>query len=296
MAQQQVQQEAERMASLHELGALQREYRIHVGYLLSCLALLYLIPSFFVVVMLIIFIKMDGLWIAVPVVIIASLGAHILVSWFQSIYQNRHSRKSLYTHGLLAVRCQGQQIMASEAIHWRDIAIIWHDVKRSNKGRSFHSYRLQRSDKAFFGQDVDKGCDQALFLGRIDQNLGEHVERMVLPYLWPSVLSAYEQGSPVVFGPLTLYTNGIQSPASFLPWSWFERFIEDNSEGRLFIIPKKGRFSGLKRVWAYVPSVQGEEGTSLQPIHPWAVVPYAQLPNLALFLRLIQFITETPGY
>lgn len=294
MTRQQVQQEVERIANLHELGALQRDYRLHIGCLLSILIPTYLISFSFIVVMLIIAIKFAGLW-AVPsliLVLLACIWAYGLVIGFRSIHQNRHSGKFLYTHGLLAMRYQDQQIRVSEAIHWRDIAIIWHDIKRGYRGRPFHLYRLQRSDGSFFGQDVDKDCDQGnIHFGPLDRSLGKHVERMVLPYLWPLILSAYEQGSPVEFGPLTLHANGIQSQSSFLPWSWFERLAEDNSEGQLFIIPKKGKFAGLRRVWTRVPSVQGKEVAYLQPINPWAVVPYAQVPNLYLFLCLIQSIT-----
>jgi len=298
MAQQQVQQEAERIANLHELGAIQREYRTHIGYLLLGLILFYSIPFFLIVVTLIDIFKTALLPFLALAICIWTWG---LVSWFRSIHRNRHSGTFLYTHGLLAVRCQGQQIMASEVIHWRDIAIIWHNVKRGNRGESSHSYRLQRSDGAFFGQSVDKERKQVkasirgMYHGTVSRKLGEHIERMVHPYLWPLVLSTYEQGSPVEFGPLTLYTSGIQSPNSFLPWSGFERFAEDNFEGRLFIIPKKGRFAGLKQFWAYVPPVQGEAGAYLQPIHPWAVVPYAQIPNLALFLRLMESIRGNPS-
>ena len=50
-----------------------------------------------------------------------------------------------------------------------------------------------------------------------------------------------------------------------------------------------------KEVWAYVPSVQGKAGAYLQAIHPWAMVPYVQIPNLALFLRLMESITGNPA-
>lgn len=305
MAQQQVQQEAEQLASLHELGALQQEYdKNNIGCVLTCLALFHLIPLAFLVTPLIIIFKASGPW-NFPFVFFALIICLFIFSRvslvFRPIHRDRHSRRFLYTHGLVVVKCQDEQIVASEATHWREITTIWHDVHHVKSGRSsrhVHIYNFQRSDGSYFGARLDEAFasmrspDTDTPSSQFREPVGKEIERKTLPYLWPSVISAYERGLPARFGPLTIHTGGIQHQDHFLPWDSFERFIEDNTGGRLFILPKEGLdFSALKQVWACVPPTPTSRIAYLHPLQSWATVPYAEIPNLALFLRLAESIT-----
>jgi hypothetical protein len=198
---------------------------------------------------------------------------------FLNAYNLCHSRGFLYENGYMVVKCAGEQIVASETIHWRDIAIIWHDVKRSTSSHRSssgfssksttitHTYTFQRWDGNFFGNVI--GNNEGKMNNRV---LGKHIEQMTLPYLIPQAISIYRRGFPVNFGPLVLHMGGIEYQGRFLPWSDFDCLNMNESYGTLSILQKGSPgFGGFKK--------------------PWATLPYIQVPNLAVLYHLILSIT-----
>jgi hypothetical protein len=293
MAQQKVQQEAEHLASLHELGTLLEEYDNYpISGLLTCLTVILLLPSPWFVFFLIATFKTNGPWSISFGIIALVTGLWILgiIFMLRQTYQKRHSRRFLYTHGLVFVKCQDEQVITSEAIHWHEIATIWHEVRRRRRSRSV-MYTFQRSNGEIFGEREGKGVGD-LWHRASKRTLGQYIEQETLPYLRPEAMRAYEQGQPVRFGPLRLQASGIYYQNNFLPWEFFERLIEDDSEGRLLILPKTGQtFFGGKMVWACVPSTPNSRVASLHAVWSWATVPFEQIPNLALFVHLVESLT-----
>src|SRR5438876_2387913 len=277
MVQQQVQQEAVRLSNHHQLGVLQKEY----GW--NTCGVVFLIVFFTLWIGMTLSFFLIGIGIAIT-------GRNILPVFFSLIafamfllgvmiirhyYQLRHSQVFLYEYGYVAVKCGDEQIVASEAIHWRDIAIIWHRVKRSTSRSSSgsesttitHIYTLQRLDGTLVGSSLGKNAETTL-----DSTLGRHIEQMTLPYLLPQAITIYQQGWPVHFGPLTLHAGGIEYQVKVLPWSDFDRLNMNESYGQLSILQKGGQqFLGYKK--------------------PWATLPYIQVPNLVVFQNLILSIT-----
>jgi hypothetical protein len=271
MAQQQVLQEAARLANQHQLGALQKKYSGNIG----CMLILFIFFTYIVV---------SSIFFPVHAFSIAGLFSTavlllIVFAIFLRIYRFRHSRNFLYEHGYMIVKCVGKQIVASEAIHWREIAIIWHRVNRStsssrsSSGSSStrttvtHIYTLQRWNGTLFGSSIGNHEGKTLSGG-----LGKHIEQMTLPYLLPQAISTYQQGLPVHFGPLTLHTGGIEYQGSSLPWFGFDHLSMSEDYGMLSLRQKGGqRFLGFKK--------------------PWATLSYIQVPNLAVLHHLILSIT-----
>lgn len=294
MAQQQVQEEAERLASLHELGALLEEYDTSpIGSQMTCLSVILLLPFPWFVVFLLATFQKYGPW-SIPFGIIAlviGLWIRGIIILLLPIYQNRHSRRFLYTHGLVFVTCHDEQVLASEAIHWHEIATIWRKVNRSGRSRSVMSYTFQRSNGEIFGDWTRRGVSH-LWQTTARQTLGSYIEQETLPYLRPEAMRAYEQSQSVSFGPLRLQASGISYQDNLLPWKFFERLIEDNSQGQLFILPKKGYTCfGGKMVWACVPSTPHSRHAHLHPLWSWATVPFEQIPNPALFVHFVQSLS-----
>jgi len=143
------------------------------------------------------------------------------------------------------VKYSGTQIVASEAIHWRDIAVIWQNVTRSTYSQGnppyastttiTYSYSLQRRDGSLFRNHLIEGKIT-------DAKLGDHVEQMTLRYLFPEAVSTHQRGLPVPFGPLTIQPTGIEYQEQILPWYLFDSL----KRGEELLITQKGQ----RMVWA----------------------------------------------
>jgi hypothetical protein len=304
MAQQDIQQEIEQIASQYELGALRQKYGSQsIGGQLTCRALIFLFPAPFFVVFLIGAFNNAGLW-SIPFGIVACITCFwifAIASDLRKTYRNRYSQRLLYANGFMVVKCLDGRIAAVEAINWRDIAVIWRDVKRYRQGESSRRvdvYMLQYLNGEIFGKTVWENVERLLnsrvsnLESRVSNlSLGEHIEQMVQPYLWPGVIAAYKQGEPVAFGPLIVHTGGIEYQGNLLPWDFFGSLKEDKGQGRLLVMAKDdSQFVGVKRVWALVASERNPRVAYTRPLEPWAVVAYAQIPNLALLQQLVQFV------
>src|SRR5579883_2845005 len=165
MIQQQVREEADRLASELQLGALRQTYNSGKGGTLLATGISLLLAGFFLVALgLILLISLDP-----PAAIITSLlstvfGVFIIVPGILSLRKRirvRHAREFRYEHGLVMVDCYKDQLRASEAIHWREIVQIWHRVTRStmvNGSQIYtsvsHTYRFQRQDGTYLGDRV----------------------------------------------------------------------------------------------------------------------------------------------
>lgn len=154
MLQQQIQQEASRIASECQLGALQEEYNTQCrsrplpAAMLQLLSLLFCYWLFFSPL------GALGFFFLGPVCLIIC----ILLSWsYWSNYPFRHSREFLYEHGFLLIACRDESIIGSEAIRWSEVGAISYNFSHNSDADSTEeSYTLQYSDGAPFGNHVCK--------------------------------------------------------------------------------------------------------------------------------------------
>jgi hypothetical protein len=170
MIQQQIQQEASRIASEQKLGALQKEYHTQcrtgplpatilqvLSLLFSCW-LIFLYVSHFVPVLQAFSsfsASFTGLFFFLgPFFLIVST---ILCCSYWGNYPFRHSREFLYENGFLLIACRNEHIIGSEAIRWSEVGAICYNFSHNSDADSTdESYTLQYSDGAPFGNHVCK--------------------------------------------------------------------------------------------------------------------------------------------
>lgn len=260
LIQQSVEREAARLSELHNLGLLTREDRPwNTGFLnISPLKLSLVMLFFFLCTF---------LWLllnpSVPLIGLYLLLGFVLVAFFliySFLHPFRHSRNFLYERGIVLIKCDDEEVVGAEAMKWCNIARIWHTTVSSDDG-IMHGYRLQDHEGHFLGESVS---------GSFRKIPRRAIEQRMHPYLFPSILSAYEQGTPVDFGPLTLGQEGIGYRGSHLSWVLFERLDTCEVIGKL-AIQQRTSFGGRK---------------------PWAVVECDLVPNIALLHHLIGSIVS----
>jgi hypothetical protein len=274
MIQQQIRQKAIRIASEHELGALQKEYytqrrgRPLPAAMFQLLSLLFSCWLFFVGPL--------GFLFVGPF----CLSVCLLFSWsYWSNYPFRHSQEFLYEHGFLLIACRNEHIIGSEAIHWSEVgAICYHFSFNHDADSCTASYTLQYSDESTFGNhvcepkrkqklphggpySVVKNSSHHASLCHFPPELGRHIEDEVLRYLIPRALATYWQGLPVRFGLLTLHLGGIEYQGKFLPWHHVNVqycSIPQNkrrlSDDALKFLERRDQQSRREWVWAWVHS------------------------------------------
>ena len=236
----QVEQAAQNLAVTYQLGSLRKEYK--PGTTCGIIALVVIaLPLTLTFTFGLVYVAMFlvGSSNGIIALLIALAGALIgclllfgIVRGIRAAYRTRHSRTLLYDDGLIWITCADEQITGSEAVHWRDIAVIWHEVTvtTSTTARSdgttsttrqvSHKYMLQRHDGSRVTNVVK------------DSKLGEIIEQGTLPYLLPPAQNAFYQGQPLTRGPLTLTTAGLQYNNKILPWQEFEK-ATISSEGTI---------------------------------------------------------------
>lgn len=273
MIQQQVREEADRLASELQLGALWQTYNSGKGENLLATGILLLLVGFFI--------GAPGLLLLTslkPIIaplVLTILGVCCIVSGIFLLKRRirvRHAREFLYQYGLVMVDCYEDHLKASEAIHWREIGLIRHTVVPSSGGQSgsatmVHTYRFQRLDGGYLGDRV-RSIGARSKARDFNQELGPRIERGVLPYLLPQAEARYQRGLPVTFGPITVMVEGIQYYGRMLPWQQVKQVSLDESRD-LFVIQKQGQ-----RWWH----------------NPWARTAYQNIPNFAVLNALVQQI------
>lgn len=123
------------------------------------------------------------------------------------------------TAGLLRVGGSTQEV-----VRWEEVESVV-QVPPGNWGKYGFVGPLLDIEPACIVRRTD-GRKLACKVGRSQtKHLGEMVARATAPYLLPRALAAYQDGWPVVFGPLRLTQQGISRGNTFLPWSQYRGYL-----------------------------------------------------------------------
>ena len=174
---------------------------------------------------------------------------------FINLFLNFDMRVIICEQGL--VRTKKGQI---EVVRWEHVDAFWQAVtKRYMNGiytGTTHIYTLRRSDGAMFKFNDTINKVEAL---------GNTIQREVTRVLLPRFIYAYNTGSTVTFGPLSINQQGISNSKEMLPWSQ----IKD-------LQVRKGIVSVKK------------EGKWFN----WSTVGVARIPNFYVFMALVDYASK----
>ena len=173
-----------------------------------------------------------------------------------NLFKNLNLRVLLCTEGLL--RTNGSKV---EIVRWDQVQAFWQAVtKRYYNGiytGTTHRYTLRRADGEVF-----KFNDT---LGKVEA-LGNAIQREVTRVLLPKYISAYNSGSTVSFGLLSINKQGISNSKEMLPWSQYK----DMQVRRGIVSVKK-------------------EGKWLN----WSNISVANIPNFYVFMALLDYAVKS---
>ncbi len=168
--------------------------------------------------------------IVIPIVAII-YGIYALLDANLRVYQ--------FEHGL--VRVKGEHV---DVIRWDAVAFVVQNVRRrgyyyalggviaaafANRNGTPHSVTVQRNDGAVF-----KFNSTVQHVGQLIQT----IQTAVLQAHMPRAMAAYNAGSPVNFGPLTLGQQGLSNGRELLPWNEVQSV--DIKQGQV-IVKKVGK-------------------------------------------------------
>ncbi len=148
----------------------------------------------------------------------------------------------------------------TDVVRWEHVDAFWQAVtKRYTNGiytGTTHIYTLRRSDGAVFkfNDTINKV-----------ETLGNTLQREVTRVLLPRFIYAYNAGSTVTFGPLSINQQGISNSKEMLPWS----AVKD-------LQVRKGIVSVKK------------EGKWFN----WSTVGVARIPNFYVFMALVDYASK----
>ena len=192
--------------------------------------------------------------IAIPIIAVI-YGIYALIDCNLRIYQ--------FANGL--VRAKGEQL---DVIRWDQVASVTQTVRRrgyyylwggviaaalANRNGTPHSVTVQRTDGAVFK-----------FSGTVQHvaQLIQIIQTAVMQAHMPRAMAAFNAGSPVVFGPLTLSQQGLSNGRELLPWNEVQSV--DIKQGQVLV----------KRV-----------GKTFR----WANINISQIPNALVFMSMINY-------
>ncbi len=192
--------------------------------------------------------------IAIPIIAVI-YGIYALIDADLRVYQ--------FEHGL--IRAKGEQM---DVIRWDSIAYVIQNVRNrgyyyvwggviaaalANRNGTPHSVTVQRNDGAVF-----KFNDRIQHVGKLIQT----IQTAVMQFHMPRAIAAYNAGSPVVFGPLTLSQQGLSNERELVPWNEVQSV--DIKQGQVLV----------KRV-----------GKTFR----WANINVGQIPNVLVFMSMINY-------
>ncbi len=94
-------------------------------------------------------------------------------------------------------------------IRWEQITKLWKEVRIDDDSNVFHTYRLQLVDRSQYILPPDLSENE---------QLGQLLEQITTPRLYPLALMAFHAGRPVTFDALTVEKQGIRVQKRLLPW------------------------------------------------------------------------------
>lgn len=165
---------------------------------------------------------------------------------------NYNVKAYVFTEGL--VRAKGSKI---DVMRWEHVEAVWQKiVKHRYRGLitlyTSYTYTVRRSDGAQF--KFTSALKDA-------KQLGEAIQQEVTRRQLPKAMAAYDSGSPVNFGTLTVSSQGISKGARLLSW---------NQVGKV----------DFRRGWLNIHI----QGNLLAAIRTQA----SSIPNLDVFLQLVE--------
>ncbi|MFN8374230.1 MAG: DUF6585 family protein [Anaerolineae bacterium] len=146
----------------------------------------------------------------------------------------------------------------TEEFRWDDVRAVWQSVTKHYRNGIYtgttYLYTVQTADNRMlkFSNEI-KGIEQ---LGQLIQN--ESTKR-----LFPKMVAAYNAGQTVPFGQFTLSKEGVGHKNKYLTWAEIEGTQVNNG---YVTFKKQGKWFN------------------------WANVPVASIPNLIVFLSLIDHV------
>ncbi len=191
--------------------------------------------------------------IVIPIAAII-YGVYALIDCDLRVYQ--------FSNGL--IRAKGHQ---AEVIRWDQVISVVQNVRRRGtyyflggvigaaiaSSRSSHSFTVQRSDGASFKfNGILKNVAQ----------LGQNIQQAVTQQHMPRAIAAFNAGSQVNFGPLTVSTQGLSNGREVLSWNQVQSV--DLKQGQV-IVRKVGKTFN------------------------WASLNISQVPNLLVFMGLVNY-------
>ncbi len=172
-----------------------------------------------------------------------------------SLLLNFDMRVIIYEQGLMRTK-KGQ----TDVVRWEHVDAFWQAVtKRYMNGiytGTTHIYTLRRSDGVVFKFNDTINKVEAL---------GNTLQREVTRVLLPRFIYAYNAGSTVTFGPLSINQQGISNSKEMIPWSQ----VKD-------LQVRKGIVSVKK------------EGKWFN----WSTVGVARIPNFYVFMALVDYASK----
>ena len=172
-----------------------------------------------------------------------------------SLIQNYDVRVAVCEQGLLRTK-KGQV----EVVRWDQVNAFWQAVTKRYTNVIYtgttHIYTLRRSDGVVY-----KFNDT---LNKVEA-LGNSIQREVTRVLLPRFIYAYNAGSTLTFGPLSINQQGISNSKEMLPWSQ----VKDLQVKRGIVSVKK-------------------EGKWLN----WSTVGVARIPNFYVFMALVDYVSK----
>ncbi len=147
----------------------------------------------------------------------------------------------------------------TRAIRWDQVDAFWRKVvKTSSYGiqtGTTHRYTLRCSDGATFKFNDNIGNVEAL---------GNTIAAETARTLWPRYIAAYQAGHTLSFGKISLNQQGVNNGKEWLPWSQ----IREIQLTRGYLSLKK----------------EGDKQGN------WRVIPASEIPNVDVFMALVNGI------
>jgi len=161
---------------------------------------------------------------------------------------NCNLRVYAFTNGL--VRAKGSQ---NDVIRWDQVQAVLQNITRGTYSGTTHNYTVRRGDGATFkfGSVL-----------RNVANLGQTLQQEVARALLPRAIAAYNAGSALPFGSLSISVQGINNGSETVPWNQ----VQNVEVKQGFVLVKK-------------------MGKSLN----WARVKVSTIPNFPVFMGMVSY-------
>jgi len=186
-----------------------------------------------------------------------------------SALMNCQLRVYQFSEGL--IRVKGMQ---ADPIRWDQVTSVVQQVTRRGsyifwggligaaiaRSRPSQSFTVQRSDGAVFKFNA--------ILKNVAQ-LGQNIQQAVTQHHMPRAIAAYQGGSSIPFGPLTVSPQGLNNGREVLSWNQVQSV--DVKQGQI-IVKKVGK------------------------TFAWANIYISQIPNLQVFLGLANYARTGRAY